>query len=93
MTSRQLLDFVEAKLEEHGVEKLVPEDTILEQHARRLIKQKLASKAIARVSSKIAKGTASRKLPADLTARIAAALGEEPHLPWDAALATVLDEG
>jgi hypothetical protein len=92
MTSRQLLDFVEAKLEEHGVEKLVPEDTILKRHARRLIEQQLARKAIAQVSSKITKEAASRILPADLPAQIAAALEEEPHLPWDAALAAVLGE-
>jgi hypothetical protein len=92
MTSRQLLDFIEVKLDEHGVEKLVPEDAILEQHARRLIEQQLARKAIGRVSSKITKEAASRKLPADLTARIAAALEEGPHLPWDAALAAVLGE-
>jgi len=90
MTSRQFLDFIEAKLDEHGVEKLVPEDAILEQHARRLIEQQLARKAIARVASKIAKEAASQKLPADLLARIAAALEEQPHLPWDAALAAVL---
>ena len=90
MTSRQFLDFIEAKLDEHGVEKLVPEDAILEQHARRLIEQQLARKAIARVASKIAKEAASQKLPADLLARIGAALEEKPHLPWDAALAAVL---
>ena len=90
MTSRQLLDFIEAKLDEHGVEKVVPEDAILEQHARRLIEQQLARKAIARVASKIAKEAASQKLPSDLLARIGAALEEKPHLPWDAALAAVL---
>ena len=90
MTSRQFLDFIEAKLDEHGVEKLVPEDAILEQHARRLIEQRLARKAIARVASKIAKEAASQKLPSDLLARIGAALEEKPHLPWDAALAAVL---
>ena len=92
MTSRQFLDFVKAKLDEHGVEKLVAEEATLEQHARRLIEQELAKKAIARVASKIAKEAASRKLPADLTARVAAVLGDKPHLPWDAALAVVLGE-
>jgi hypothetical protein len=91
MTSRQLLDFVAAKLDEHSVEKLVPEEAILERHARRLIEQQLAKKVIARVSSRIAKEAASRKLPADLLARVAEALEEKPHLPWDAALAAVLD--
>jgi len=47
MTSWQLLDFVERKLKEHGVDKLVPDDTILERHARRLVEQRLANRAIA----------------------------------------------
>jgi hypothetical protein len=93
MTSRQFLDFVEAKLKEHGVEKLVPEAAVLEQHARRLIEQELAKKAIARVSSRIAKEAASRKLPADLLSRIAVTLEKKPHLSWDAALAAVLGGG
>jgi hypothetical protein len=43
MTSRQLIDFVEAKFAEHGVKKLVPDENVLTQHARRLIEQQLAA--------------------------------------------------
>jgi hypothetical protein len=90
MTSRQLLDFVEAKLGEHGVEKLVPEDAVLEQHARRLIEQRLANEAIARLKSKITQQAGAKKLPTDLRERLADVLKEERHLPWDAALAEML---
>ena len=90
MTSRQLLDFVQGKLDEHRVEKLVPEDAILEQHAHRLIEQQLASEAIARLKSKITKQAGAKQLPTDLRKRLADVLEEERHLPWDAALAEVL---
>ena len=93
MTSRQFLDFAEAKLKQHGIGKLVPNAAVLERHARRLIEQELAKKAIARVSSKITKQAAARKLPADLLSRIAVVLEKEPHLPWDAALAAILGAG
>jgi hypothetical protein len=92
MTSRQLLDFVEEKLDEHGVEKLIPEDRLLEQHARRLIEQRLAGAAIAPLKSEIIKQAAATQLPTDLRQRLADTLAEEPQLPWDAALADVLDE-
>jgi hypothetical protein len=39
MTSRQFIDFIARKLEEHGVEKLVPDTEVLETHARRLFEQ------------------------------------------------------
>jgi len=90
MTSRQLLDFVEEKLNEHGVEKLIPEDARLEQHARRLIEQRLAVAAIAPLKAEITEQAAATKLPADLRQRLAEVLTEEPQLPWDAALADVL---
>jgi hypothetical protein len=90
MTSRQLLDFVEEKLDEHGVEKLIPEDALLEQHARRLVEQRLAGVAIARLKSKITKEAAAKKLPADLHRRLANVLALKPQLPWDAALADAL---
>jgi hypothetical protein len=91
MTSRQILDFVEAKLEERGVEKLVPEDTVLEQHARWLIERHLAAGAIEKIKSRIAKQAANTSLPADLLQRIADQLDECPELSWDAALAMAID--
>ena len=90
MTSRQLLDFVEQKLGEHGVEKLVPQDAIIESHARRLIEQRLAGAAIARLRSDITKRTAAAKLPGNLRGRLAEVFEKRPELPWDAALAEVL---
>ena len=92
MTSRQLLDFVERKLKEYGVDKLVPDDTILERHARRLVEQRLASAAIAGLQPDITKRAAAKKLPADLRSRVANVFTENPRLPWDAALAKALTD-
>ncbi|MBV9584433.1 MAG: hypothetical protein JO213_06055, partial [Alphaproteobacteria bacterium] len=46
MASRQFIDFLEAKLVEHGVKKVLPEAGIIEKHARRLIEQRLARDAL-----------------------------------------------
>ena len=42
MTSRQIIDHIERAFVEHGVKKIVPDDEVLAQHARRLIEQDLA---------------------------------------------------
>jgi hypothetical protein len=91
MTSRQLVDFVEAKLKEHGVVKLIPEDEIIEEHARRLLEQRFAEEAIAPLRAKIAEQAKDAALPDDLLQSIADKVDEKPYLPWDVALAYVLN--
>jgi hypothetical protein len=92
MASRQMINFIEAKLVAHGVEKLVPDDAVIEEHARRLLEQRFAGAAIAPLRTVIAQRARTAVLPADLTRRIAAALADNPALPWDVALAQVLGE-
>jgi hypothetical protein len=90
MTSRQLVDLVEAKLQEHGVEKVVPEDGVLVQHARRLVEQRLVEQAITRISNELTEQAATVDLPGDLRERIDVFLEENPELPWDEALARII---
>lgn len=93
MTSRQLIDLIEAKLAEHGVEKVLPEDEVIEAHARRLIEQRRACDALAEIRERLAKEAAEHVLPDDLAASVRAHLDVRPSLPWDDALAEVLDRG
>jgi hypothetical protein len=90
MTSRQLVDFVEAKLAEHGVLKLVPDEGTLQQHARRLIEQQRAAAAVAKLKTKLLKEAAKVPLPPDLRQAVEQRLVEHPQMPWDAALAALL---
>ena len=48
MTSRQFIEFIEAKFAEHGVEKALPNAAVVEAHARRLIEQRLPHDATRR---------------------------------------------
>jgi hypothetical protein len=66
MTSRQLIDFIEEKLAEEGVEKLVPSSDTLAAHARRLQEQVLARKALEGMAEEIARKAAAIELPDDL---------------------------
>jgi len=90
MTSRQLLDFIAEQLTADGITKLIPDDNILQQHARRLLEQQLAAAAIAKLMPEIVKQAQARRLPAALRKRIADILQKEPEKSWDVALAQSL---
>jgi hypothetical protein len=90
MTSRQFVDFLERKLTEHGVAKVVPEPEIIEQHARRLIEQRLAKEALDKIRDQLAKEAAAHELPSDLGDQVRRLLTEQPQVSWDGALATIL---
>ena len=90
MTSRQLVDFVEEKLTEHGCAKVRPENGTLAEQARRLIEAKLTKKLVDRSRTRIAKEASCFELPSDLDEQVIRLLNEHPRLSWDAALAEIL---
>lgn len=90
MTSRELLDFIEDGLAEHGVTKIIPTADVLEAHARRLMEQHLAQEAIKPLQASFAARAQEATLPADLGERIKAALAETPESSWDGSLAMII---
>jgi hypothetical protein len=90
MTSPQLIEFIEAQFALHGAAKLIPNDDVLEQHARHLIEQRLARQAFERLRGDFAEQARTAPLPADLRAQIEAELAKDPARPWDVALGMVL---
>jgi hypothetical protein len=90
MTSRQLVDFIEAKFEYYGVDKVIPEPALLEQHMRHQLETQFANALIAEHAAEIAERAASMSVPADLTERVAALLEGEPELSWDQALSRIV---
>jgi hypothetical protein len=90
MTSRQLIDFIEEKLAEHHVEKLVPSSDTLAVHARRLQEQVFARKLLEAQAEELARKAATVELPADLDGLVRELLKEDPELSWDAALAQLI---
>jgi hypothetical protein len=90
MTSRQLIDFIERKLKEYGVEKVIPDDEVIEMHVRRIIKQRLAEQAIAKIADELTELAKTLELPKDLREQIWELLEEKPELPWDEAVAQIV---
>jgi hypothetical protein len=91
LTSRQFVDLIETRLTFHGVTKLIPDDKIIEEQARRVIKEGLIAQAIAKIDGDLAKRTKTKKLPTNLRDRIGRLLEQQPELPWDAAVAIILN--
>ena len=91
MTSRQLVNFIEAKLAAHEVAKLVPDAATLERQARRVIEHRLREQALTKLSARIAKQAAAAALPENLAERIAGVFEQYPEIPWDEAVALVIN--
>jgi hypothetical protein len=91
MTSPQMIEFIESKLTGHGVKKIIPDRSVLEEHARHLLEQRFAEEALEPLLAEVAERAKQAKLPANLAKRVAAELKKNPHLPWDAAVANLVD--
>jgi hypothetical protein len=90
MTSRQLVDFVEAALEAHGVAKVMPDAEVLQQHTRHRLETKLTDELIAAHAEVIAQRAAATELPDNLATQVAELMQLEPVLSWDQALARLI---
>jgi DNA topoisomerase VI subunit B len=92
MTSPQFVAFVERKLRENGVSKLIPDKGILEKHWRFLRSQHSALESFAKIRAKCEAEASAAAVPDNLGERVAAILAEHPGFAWDEALTIVTDE-
>jgi hypothetical protein len=92
MTAPEFISFLEGKLEEHQVVKLVPDEAIIEKHARRIVEQIGTEKALEEILVEVQEEAQTVPLPEDLTQRIEELLQDDPELPWDEAVAKVIRE-
>jgi hypothetical protein len=92
MTAPNFIAFLEDKLAAHGVSKVVPDQGTAEHHARRIIEQQLAQEAMREMLPKIHEQSESVQLPENLRSQIRDRLQEQPEIPWDGALADIVEE-
>jgi hypothetical protein len=89
MPSEVFIRFLERKLIEHGVKKVIPADDMLEQHARRVIERAFINKAIDEARTQAEAAAAAVELPEDLRQQVVAAFERQPDIPWDLAVADI----
>ena len=86
MTSPQFVAFLERKLQENGVGKVVPDTTTLKIAAQR-------AAAIARINEEIdaiSERVGEVDVPDDLEVQVRGKLDERPELTWDEALISIM---
>jgi hypothetical protein len=98
MTSRQLVNFVEDKLRQHGIHKVVSNhDTLAETYQMFTASDRL-SEAFDQLKEKLETETESEseierstKMPDDLEAKVEKLLSEKPEITWHRAVRLIID--
>jgi hypothetical protein len=88
-TSRELVDWIEAKLRGHGITKLIPDGETLEIAYRRAIAARHFSKESPRLIKAADRVGAKASPPDDLDRRVRGLLKRHPELPWEEAVSRV----
>jgi hypothetical protein len=83
MTSRQFVDHLEAKLTEHGVSKVIPEEDVIESQLRYLLTVQLANQELEKVMPRVHETVDAMELPAGLRERVAKEFERVPTCSWD----------
>ena len=91
MTSRQLVDFVERKLNEHGVTKLIPDADTLARTYRMFVASDQLSEKFEELEDRLEDEAHDVKVPADLRAKVEKLLEEKRHITWHRAVRLVVD--
>jgi hypothetical protein len=95
MTSPKFIAFVERKLKEHGIAKVVPDQDLLAEVYAGLKRGQRLEEALQQAVEDLQDddeedGAVDFKVPKDLPRRIRALLKRQPTLRWDAALAEIV---
>lgn len=93
MTSRQLVDFVERKLKENKICKVIPSATTLKTAYQMFARSDKLSDAFDEVRDKVDDEIKDRpiEVPKDLEAKVRASLKTHPHLSWHEAVRAIVD--
>jgi len=92
MTSRQLVDFVEAKLKEARVGKVIPDAKTLAQTYQMFVASDRLAEAFEETKENLEReAEASISVPADLQRKVRSKLREQPDIPWHRAVRLIVD--
>jgi DNA topoisomerase VI subunit B len=87
-TSDAFVDWIEGKLAQHGVKKVIPDDATLAAAFARADEQEQIQ-ALIETALKMRRAESVKAAPADLRARVEQALLADPRLTWDGVVAHV----
>jgi len=90
MTSPQFIAWLERKLKQHGVTKLIPNEKVLASAYRHACLAHRVNEQIKRLYDSVRKEAEMIAVPKDLARRVKGKLREKLALPWDAAVAEMV---
>ena len=89
-TSDAFVEWLESKLEEQGVVKIIPDDSTLESAYRRALSIQQYREAIDEATPEIQNRVAAVEIPKNLRADLKERMKSHPTQPWDEALEQIL---
>jgi Topoisomerase 6 subunit A/Spo11, Toprim domain len=90
LPSDQLVAFIERKLTEHGIKKVIPKSDLLGKTYRLVVNSKRIEEAVAEMMSNL--GDEDIDVPSNLRNRVEEHLREHLELRWDEAVAAIVEE-
>jgi hypothetical protein len=91
MTSRQLVDFVERKLQQHGIRKEIPNSKTLAKTYRMFIASDRLAELFEEAREKEGEGERRAKVPGNLLDQVRDWLKQRPDMAWHRAVQLVVD--
>ena len=89
MTSPQFINFIERKLREHGITKVIPDETVLAEMYAGFEKGRRLKDAVRQLDKIDMSGFSA---PKDLQRRVRQYLKQHPAVRWDVALSALVAE-
>jgi len=86
-TSRAFVNWIESKLKQHGIKKVVPDAETLETAYRRALQIALVHGRLPAIFRQATAQASTMKLPRSLKKEIVKRLRADPAIPWDKAIA------
>jgi hypothetical protein len=90
MPSDMFVGFLERKLTEHAIKKVIPQNDIIEAHARNVLEQILLQRHVEDARERISAEAAAAALPVNIRELIETSLRVHPEFSWDMAVAHVV---
>ena len=92
MASDALIQMIEGKLDDYGLEKVTPDDDLLTETWRAFYRSERLRVKFKEVEEQFRKEAAEIEIPGDLKEQVRAILADHDDLRWDEAIQIVLDE-
>jgi hypothetical protein len=86
-TSGDLVAWLEGKLAQRGIEKVIPDEAILEVAYRRVLAVEDVERRMGEIQTKALERARKARIPRGLAGKVRRRLKADPHLSWDEALA------